>query len=45
MLAEVIAEFNMRPVMICETPLLDLDAMKMRDTYDRILENRRKPVS
>jgi deoxyribonuclease-4 len=29
--AEVIAEFELRPVTICETPLLDIDAMKMRD--------------
>jgi deoxyribonuclease-4 len=33
MLAEVIAEFNLRPVIICETPILDVDAMKMRDTF------------
>ncbi len=45
MLAEVMAEFKMRPVMICETPLLDLDAMKMRATYDLTVENQRKPVS
>jgi deoxyribonuclease-4 len=38
MLAEVIAEFNMRPVMICETPLLDVDAVKMRDICGKILE-------
>ena len=38
MLAEVIAEFKMRSVMICETPLLDIDAMKMRDTLRKILE-------
>lgn len=38
MLAEVIAEFKMRPVIICETPLLDVDAMKMRDTYMKIME-------
>jgi deoxyribonuclease-4 len=31
MLAEVIAEFKMRTVMICETPLLDVDAVKMRN--------------
>ena len=31
MLAEVIAEFKLRPVVICETPLLDVDAVKMRD--------------
>jgi len=38
MLAEVIAEFNMRPVIICETPLLDVDAVKMRDTLREIIE-------
>jgi deoxyribonuclease-4 len=37
MLAEVIAEFKMRPLIICETPLLDVDAMKMRDTYWKII--------
>jgi deoxyribonuclease-4 len=38
MLAEVIAEFKMRPVMICETPLLDVDAMKMRDMFRKVTE-------
>jgi len=38
MLAEVIAEFNMRPVMICETPLLDVDAVKMRDMFRKVTE-------
>lgn len=38
LLGEVIAEFKMRPVIICETPLLDVDAMKMRDTYRKIIE-------
>jgi deoxyribonuclease-4 len=37
-LAEVIAEFKMRPVIICETPLLDVDAAKMRDTYMKSME-------
>jgi deoxyribonuclease-4 len=40
LLAEVITEFNMRPVIICETPLLDVDAKRMRDTYMKILESR-----
>jgi len=31
MLAEVIAEFKLRPVIICETELQDVDARKMRD--------------
>jgi deoxyribonuclease-4 len=38
MLAEVIAEFNMRPVMICETPLLDVDAVKMRDALREVIK-------
>ena len=38
MLAEVIADFDMRPVMICETPLLDVDAVKMRDTLREIVK-------
>jgi deoxyribonuclease-4 len=38
MLAEVIAEFNMRPVMICETPILDVDAMKMRDILREVIK-------
>jgi deoxyribonuclease-4 len=41
MLAEVITEFKMRPVMICETPLLDVDAVKMRNTYIKIAERQR----
>jgi deoxyribonuclease-4 len=35
MLVKVIAEFKMRSVIICETPLLDVDAVKMRDTYKK----------
>jgi deoxyribonuclease-4 len=31
--AKVVIDFKLRPVVICETPLLDVDAMKMRDTY------------
>ena len=31
--ANVISDFKLRPVVICETPLLDLDAAKMRDAY------------
>jgi deoxyribonuclease-4 len=35
MLVKVIAEFKLRSVIICETPLLDVDAVKMRDTYKK----------
>lgn len=38
MLAEVIADFKMRPVIICETPILDVDAVKMRDILRKVME-------
>ncbi len=38
MLAEVIADFDIRPVMICETPLLDVDAVRMRDMLRKVAE-------
>jgi deoxyribonuclease-4 len=38
MLAEVIADFDMRPVIICETPLLDVDAVKMRETLREVIK-------
>jgi deoxyribonuclease-4 len=45
MLAEVIAEFKLRPVIICETPVLDIDAMKMRDTLQKITKNQNNPTA
>ena len=39
LLAEVINEFKLHPVIICETPILDVDAMKMRDTLQKITKN------
>jgi deoxyribonuclease-4 len=39
MLAEVIAEFNLRPVIICETPILDVDAVKMRDILRKVMKS------
>ena len=33
LLAETISEFRLRPVVICETPMLDIDAMKMKNTF------------
>jgi deoxyribonuclease-4 len=38
MLAKVIAEFKLKPVFICESPLLDIDAAKMRDMLKRELK-------
>ena len=35
LLADVIVDFKLRPVVICETPLLDVDARKMRDIFTK----------
>ena len=37
MLAEVILEFGMHPTMICETPILDVDARKMKETLEQVI--------
>ncbi len=34
LLAKIIVDFNLHPTLICETPLLDIDAVKMREIYD-----------
>jgi len=36
--AEIIAEFKLQPVIISESPILDLDAMKMRDILEKELK-------
>lgn len=38
MLAEVIAEFRLKPVIISESPILDIDAIKMRDIVQKKLK-------
>jgi deoxyribonuclease-4 len=40
MLAEVIADFQMHPTMICESPILDIDARKMRDMLKEVIERK-----
>jgi len=42
MLAEVIADFQMHPTMICESPVLDVDARKMKETLKEVLETKTK---
>jgi deoxyribonuclease-4 len=42
MLAEVIVDFGMHPTMICETPILDVDARKMQATLKEVTETKRK---
>lgn len=44
MLAEVIADFQLHPTMICESPILDIDARKMRDTLKEVLESKQPKV-
>ncbi len=40
MLAEVIADFQMHPTMICETPNLDIDARTMQATLKEVLDSK-----
>jgi deoxyribonuclease IV len=37
MLAEVIVDFGLHPTMICETPILDVDARKMQATLKEVV--------
>ena len=43
MLAEVLLEFDMHPTIICESPLLDVDARKMKEIYNEIAARKQKP--
>jgi deoxyribonuclease-4 len=38
MLAKVIAEFKLKPVIISESPILDIDAIKMRNILQKNLK-------
>ncbi|MEM0007436.1 MAG: TIM barrel protein [Candidatus Bathyarchaeia archaeon] len=38
MLAKVIADFRLNPVIISESPVLDVDAIKMRDSLRKVLK-------
>jgi deoxyribonuclease-4 len=40
LLAEVILEFGMHPTMICESPILDVDARKMKETLQQVASQR-----
>lgn len=39
LLAETISEFRLRPVVICETPMLDIDAVKMKNIFLEVRKN------
>ena len=40
MLAEVIVDFGLHPTMICESPILDIDARKMQATLNEVLASK-----
>ena len=40
MLAEVIVDFGLHPTIICESPILDVDARKMKATLNEVLESK-----
>ncbi len=44
MLAEVIVDFGLHPTMICETPILDVDARKMQATLKEVLAAKQPKV-
>ncbi len=41
-LAEVIVEFGLHPTMICESPILDVDARKMKATLQQVAAEKQK---
>ena len=43
MLAPILVDFGMHPTMICESPILDIDALRMQKTLRQVLEG--KPSS
>ena len=45
MLAEVIADFQMHPTIICETPNLDVDARTMQTTLKEVLDSKKQKTS
>ena len=44
MLAEVIVDFQLHPTMICESPILDVDARKMQETLKQVQESKQSKV-
>lgn len=40
MLAPILVDFKMHPTMICESPILDIDALKMQKTLKQVLEGK-----
>lgn len=44
MLAEVIADFGLHPTVICESPILDVDARKMKETLTEVVAIKQQKV-
>jgi deoxyribonuclease-4 len=42
LLSEVILDFKMHPTIICETPILDIDARKMKETLQQAQKQRQE---
>ena len=40
LLAKVLVDFKMYPTIICETPILDIDALKMKKVLQQVLEDK-----
>jgi deoxyribonuclease-4 len=40
LLAKVIVDFKMHPIIICETPVLDIDAFKMKEMLQQVSEGK-----
>ena len=45
LLAEVIVDFGLHPTMICESPMLDVDARKMKETLKEVIEAKQPKTS
>jgi deoxyribonuclease IV len=43
-LAEVIVDFGLHPTLICESPILDVDARKMKATYNEVWESKQQKL-
>jgi deoxyribonuclease-4 len=44
MLAEVFVDFGMHPTIICETPILDIDARKMQQTLREVIATKNQKL-
>ncbi len=43
-LAEIIVDFGLHPTMICESPILDVDARRMKETLQQVIDAKNRAV-